>query len=256
MPTLPELQARFMRGILDGDHDSALGLIRTQTGCAAERIGIYVNNAASNFEESLRLSFPAVLRLVGDAYFSQCVSGYRRRYPSRSGDLQHTGASFAEFMGELHRDGEYRYLEDIARLEWLYQEALVAADHGPLDLGRLAAVLPDRYDELCFSLHPAAQLFASDFPALDIWEANVSAAEPKVIDLSQGSQRVLVARTRGRVEFYRLAPCEYRFLEALRSNATFATALRLALDYDAEFDAGAALRRFVLIDAIVEFKNP
>jgi hypothetical protein len=156
-------------------------------------------------------------------------------------------------MGGLHRRGEYRYLEDIARLEWLYQEALTAADHEPLDLSRLAGVPADRCIELCFSLHPAARLFTSDIPALQIWEANVGDAEPTVVDLTSGGDRVLLARTRGRLEFHRLGPGEHRFLEALRSCADFRSALDGALEIDPSFDGAAALQRFVLIHAIVDF---
>ena len=253
MPTLPEVQACFLRALLNGNSDPALPLISARTGYPAERLAIYANNAAANFEGSLRLCFPAVLRLVGDVYFSWCVSRYRRRYPSRSGDLQHAGASFASFMGGLHRRGEYRYLEDIARLEWLYQEALTAADHEPLDLSRLAGVPADRCIELCFSLHPAARLFTSDIPALQIWEANVGDAESTVVDLTSGGDRVLLARTRGRLEFHRLGPGEHRFLEALRSCADFRSALDGALEIDPSFDGAAALQRFVLIHAIVDF---
>lgn len=250
---LPELQERFLRALLGGSSNAALPLIGARTGCRNERLAIYANNAATNFEQSLRLCFPAVLRLVGAPYFSQCVSTYRRRHPSRSGDLQHAGASFAPFLDELHGRGEYRYLGDVARLEWLYQEALTAADHEPLDLDRLARVPADRCGELRFSLHPAARLFTSDVPALQIWEANVGESEPTTVDLRAGDDRLLLARTCGRLEFHRLEPGEHVFLAALRSHADFRSALDRALGCDPTFDGGAALRRFVLIHAIVDF---
>jgi hypothetical protein len=254
MPTLLELQYAFMNGILDGDPGAASEQIWPKGIDPSQRLGIYANNALANFVDSLRLSFPAVRRLVGDDYFDRCARGFRRQRPSRSGDLQHTGEGFSEYLLQLHRSDQYRYLADVARLEWLYQESLIAADHPPLDLARLGTVAPGEYGGLRFRLHPAARLFASDYPVVEIWEANVgSAAEPPVIDLGKGADRALLARGRGGLQIYRLSPAEYVFLNACRQREPFEAAVESAVAIDAAFDAGAALRRFVQADAIVDF---
>jgi hypothetical protein len=254
MPTLLELQHAFMRGILDGEPAAASREIWPKGIDPDQRLGIYANNALANFLDSLRLSFPAVRRLVGDDYFDQCGRSFHRQRPSRSGDLQHTGEGFAEYLLQMHRSDEYRYLIDIARLEWLYQESLLAADHPPLDLARLGAVSADDYGSLRFRLHPSARLFASDYPAVEIWEANVSSAEePPVIDLGSGADRALLARGRDGLQIYRLSPGEYVFLNACRQREPFDAAVESAVAADAAFDAGAALRRFVQADAIVDF---
>ncbi len=99
-------------------------------------------------------------------------------------------------MRELHAGDEFDYLADVARLEWLIQEALLAADHAPLDLAKLAALDPGAYDELRFELHPTLRLFSSPYPALRIWEANAHAAEPEPIDLGSGAVRMAVMRSR------------------------------------------------------------
>jgi Putative DNA-binding domain len=254
MPTLLELQQGFLRGILDGEPGAASDGIREKGIEPARRLGIYANNALSNFVDSLRLSFPAVRRLVGDDYFDQCARAFHRLRPSRSGDLQHTGEGYSEYLRQLHRLDEYRYLADVARLEWLYQESLIAADHLPLNLARLGAVAPDDYANLRFRLHPAARLFASDYPAVEIWQANVgSAAQPPVIDLRKGADRALLARGRGGLQIYPLSSGEYVFLNACRQREPFEAAVEAAVAADRAFDAGAALRRFVQAEAIVDF---
>jgi len=95
---------------------------------------------------------------------------------------------------------------------------------------------------------------AADLPALTCCE------EPMVANPAgrlraglRAGDRVLLARTRGRLEFHRLGPGEHRFLEALRSCADFRSALDGALEIDPSFDGAAALQRFVLIHAIVDF---
>ncbi len=124
MPTLPELQRDFMQAVLEGSCTPLLGEIVAGDRAPSQRLAIYANNAETNFIESLRLSFPAIRRLVGDAYFTQCAREYRAQHPSRSGDLQHVGAAFPDYWADRHGRDEFRYLADIARLEWLYQEAL------------------------------------------------------------------------------------------------------------------------------------
>ncbi len=220
----------------------------------AQRLGIYANTAQSNFISSLVSNYPAIQRLVGEDYFRQCARDFHRRHPSRSGDLQPAGAQFPSYLSALHGGDEYRYLGEIARLEWLIQEALLAADQGPLDLAALGTVAPSAYDELRFELHPSARLFLSPYPCLRIWEANVgSEAEPDLIDLSAGSDRLLLLRSLGQLRFHPLSEGEENFLRALQAHESFAAAIERGAP-DPDFDAAAALQRFVVAGAIVDFE--
>jgi hypothetical protein len=265
MPSLRELQRGILRSLLEGEpQPDALAQIIAPPGMhPAPILNLYANNARSHFIDALRSSYPAVRRLVGDEYFDQCARSFHARYPSRSGDLQPAGEHFPEHLLELHGAGEYRYLGEVARLEWLIEETLLAADHAPLDLGKLQAVPPEGYDDLRFSLHPSARLFASEFPCTAIWEANVgSDAEPPTIDLGSGHDRVLLTRERGRLRLHRLSAGEMRFLRSLQAADTFRAAVESGFGAHlpggaeeglaATFDAAAALRRFVAATVIVD----
>ncbi len=299
MTSLRELQRDFMRAILD-DPASAAAVPVVPNGLhAAQRLQVYAGNAHANFSSALELSYPVVRRLVGAAYFAQCARSFQREHPSRSGDLQPAGAPFPAYIDALHRGGEYRYLGDVARFEWLLQEALLAADHPPLDLGKLAAVATGDYDSLRFRLHPSVRLFESDYPCLAIWQANSAAEEPPVIDL-HGAPRERIAIMRSgstgwgaphvhgtglgaptAPRFHALSEGEQAFLAALQAAAPFAAAVEAgtaaaaaaaarAAPAEADavgaapasaaaagaapgFNAGDALRRFVLAAAIVDF---
>lgn len=258
MPTLLELQRTFLRGVLGaaGEAAAAGELLDAAQGDPARRVGVYANNAAANFLDSLRLSFPAVQRLTGDAYFDQAVARFREDHPSRSGDLQGAGAAFADYLAARHGADAYRYLGDVARLEWLYQESLLAADHAPFDLARLGRVPAAHYDALVFTLHPAARLFESAYPAYTIWDANTgSDAEPPLIDLDAGGERLLIARSGGRSRFHLLDGGEHGFLAALATGAVFADAIAAGADGKPEFDPAKTLQKFVLAGAIVDFSH-
>jgi hypothetical protein len=254
MPTLPELQADFLRAILDASPDGISAQVAAHPLTPARRLAVYANNSAANFHAALRATFPAICRLVGDDYFLRCARDFRRAHPSRSGDLGPAGAAFPGYLAARHAQDRFRYLGDVARLEWLYDECLTAAEHPAFEPMRLAALAVDDYDHVLFELHPAARLFASPFPAVAIWEANVASdAEPERIDLDRGGDRVLLIRGDQGVAFRSLGVGEQTFLEALARRRPLAAALALAADGDPGFDAASALPWLVQAGAIVDF---
>lgn len=262
MHSLRELQRGVMRAVLDAEPQLAAPLIASGGIAAGGTLGIYANTARSNFIESLIASFPVIRRLVGEDYFQQVARGFHAHHPSLSGDLQFAGAMFAQYLAQLHGADDYRYLSEVARLEWLIQETLLAADHPRFDLAKLQTVAPAGYDALVFRLHPSVRLFASEFPCVAIWQANSGDAEPPAIDLRTGPDRTLLTRDRGRLAFHCLSSGELGFLESLRDQETFAAAIargaHAAVEHASEalgpgFDATAVLRHWVLAGIIVDF---
>jgi hypothetical protein len=254
MLPLHELQSRVMAAILDHSREPAAELIVARGIAPAARLDIYANTARVNFIETLALSFPVVMRLVGADYFRQCGRDYHARHPSRHGDLQHVGAHFAEYLAERHQATEYSYLADVAALEWAYQESLVAADAPPLDLERLATVDPGGHAALRFLTHPAVRWVESAFPIFDIWSSNQeSVVEPPLVDLGAGGQRVLIHRSGDATLLRALSRPELVFLRAL--DAGFAAAVDAAAAADDEFDAADTLRQLVALQVITDFQQ-
>jgi hypothetical protein len=263
--SLRELQRDFLRAVLEDPASGAALPVKSDCIAAAQRLQVYARNVRGNFSSALESSYPVVRRLVGAPYFEQCARDFQREHPSRSGDLQPAGAPFPAYLHVLHRGGEYRYLGDVARFEWLVQEALLAADHAPFDLNKLAAVPPGDYDRIEFHLNPALRLFESRYPCLAIWQANTAAEEPPVIDLDSAPHERIAIIHHGELRFHVLSAGEHAFLAALALRMPFADAVEAATLATAaaaattaaaaavDFDAGAALRRFVAAAAIVDF---
>jgi hypothetical protein len=247
--SLRELQVSFMDSVLATGAPLANSIAHT----AVMGLSIYRTNVRANFSDALQSTYPAVERLVGAPYFRQVARDFQRRWPSLSGDLTHVGEHFSDYLAELHHADEFHYLAEIARLEWLIQESLLAIEHGPLDLAKLAAVAPAAYDMLHFVLHPSLRLYVSRYPALRIWEANVgSDALPDRIDLDSGTDRLAIVRPQWQLKFHRLNPGEESLLRALGEDAPFTDALEGAVALDGDFDASRALQRFVAEGLIVD----
>lgn len=258
MPSLRETQARFMDALLGFEpHTPRLSAtplaLDSITDATAARLDVYRANVRANFVDALRSTFPAVWRLVGEEYFRQIARRFQDLRPSRSGDLAAVGEFFPSYLRDLHPADQFSYLPDVARFEWLIEESLLEAEHAPLDLAKLSAVAVECYERLHFELHPTLRLFESQYPVLSIWEANVgSDAEPDVIALDGGADCLAIMRPQHQLKFHRLRRSEAGFLRALQEGATIADAIEAAGATGEEFDAGAALQRFVAAAVIVD----
>jgi hypothetical protein len=83
MPSLPELQAAFVRGVLD-PADAGIAELIVPAGVTAEaRLAVYRRNVLGNYAAALRDVYPAVLRLVGEPFFDRSRDWPRRPVPLR-----------------------------------------------------------------------------------------------------------------------------------------------------------------------------
>lgn len=254
MTSLRELQYAFAEAVLAGN---ALPICAEIVGNGippTSRIGIYRNNACEGFASTLRATFPVILRLAGDRWLRQTGEEYRRAHPSRSGNLHFVGERFGDWL-EQHLEGTpYAYFADVARLEWAYQEVLVAADRALFDPATLAAVDPHRHGALHFEIHPAARLVDSHYPVLRIWKRNQPGVEPHdTLDLDAGASRVLIIRRDDHVELRELPPGDFALARAFADGCDFAGAADAALRADADLDLGASISRIVRLGVLVDF---
>lgn len=261
MPALRELQYRFGAALAGGDSAMIEPYIRAAGIEPARRIAIYRNNWHENSLATLAAAYPVVKRLVGDGYFRQVSRDFQSICPSQAGDLHRLGAPFADYLEQRLGRTAFAYLADVARLEWAYQEVLVAAEHATLAVERLQAVPQSRWPDLGFLLHPAVRLVRSDYPVLTIWsahqpgpdDAGAAAIDSTTIDLDSGGECVLLRRTTHDVEMLRLPRAEFAFLLTLARGSSLAAAAAHADALDSTFDLALALRRHVALAVLVDF---
>jgi hypothetical protein len=253
MTSLRELQQSFVDGVLLGD-TARIGALIRRNGIAPERrVGIYRNNAVEGFLKTMRATFPVLLRLAGENWFLQTAREYMHRFPSRCGNVHYIGEHFADFLDGHLAGSDHLYFADVARLEWAYQQVLVAADHPHFEIAALATVPPANYEALTFETHPAMRLVSSPYPILAIWKANQPDADIAPIHLDDGPSRVLIIRREDHVELRELAAGEFVLLNAFGNGDSFAKAADAALQADAAIDLGAALAHIMQLGTLVDF---
>ncbi len=124
MQTLCERQSGLVRAILTG---AATDLaIRKGPVPATAALAVHRNTVIGALVNALRLAYPSVLALVGDAYFETAASGFAQAHPPLAARLTGYGTAFAGYL--VARTPSLPYLEDVARLDWALECAAAAPD--------------------------------------------------------------------------------------------------------------------------------
>ena len=112
------------------------------TLAAMERLDIYRRNVTAAHSEALRRVYPVCLEILGERSFASFARDYVRDYPSTSPDLNNYGEHFAALLARRTASiatlAQFRYLPDLARLEWHWHAAYYQADDEPFDFDAFA----------------------------------------------------------------------------------------------------------------------
>jgi Putative DNA-binding domain len=222
----------------------------------AERFGVYRASLIANLTNALRATFPVVDRLVGTEFLDAMAAAYIGGHPSASGDLHEYGATFPDFVAGFEPARELVYLPDVARLEWLAHEAFHAAEAGPLELERLAAVPPGRHGGLHFCPHPSVRLLRSDYPVHRIWQVNQEAyAGDATVRLDEGGVHLAVLRQGLEIVLLPLTPGAWAMAGGFLAGSDFTTAWERATTAEPELDAGPALYALIAQGVVAAFRD-
>jgi Putative DNA-binding domain len=215
VPTLLELQRAMRASLLDGSDGPAAAMLAENV--PADRLNIYRNTFVTGVTKALRLSYPAVHRLVGDDFFAGAAALFIAQHPPRAAYLDEYGADFPQFLSGFEPAASLEYLADVASLEWAVNRAIHALDIEPLDLARLAALAPEDQARISFMPHPSIGLLCADYPVDVIWRGVLGGDDAALaaVDLSSGPVCLLVERRATGVEVSRLDAAVWRFAHAV-----------------------------------------
>ncbi len=244
MPALLELQRAFAASMLREENDGVCGAIVEEGFTAAERLRVYRNTCRAVLIETLRMTHPAVDRLVGRDFFDMAAARFMHAHPPQSGYLNEYGGEFADFLAAFGPASELPYLADVARFEWALGVAANAADAPVLGPLTVAAVDPQGHAALRFEPHPSVSFLTLAYPADQIADAVLAGNEAAMaqIDLSSGPVRLVVHRGPDGVEAERLEPGAYEFVSRLCAGEALGRLLESA-PADAPLFLAAQLRK-------------
>jgi Putative DNA-binding domain len=233
-PGLPELQRAMREGLVEGEDDDLRSHVVADGLDASQRLDVYRNTYASVLTTALRLSYPAVHRLVGADFFEGAARVFITAHPPSTACLDLYGAQFAAFLADFDPARSLEYLPDVARLEWAVNRALHAHDAPPLSPDRLRELAGLDGAQATLVAHPAVSTLRSQYPVDVVWRAvlDEDGAALGGVDLLNDPTWLLVERTSMGVNVQRMAQAPWRFTAALCGGATLDRALAEATDFD------------------------
>lgn len=224
-------QADFARSLLDPDR-----AVPPMIVARGNRFDIYRNNVLASLTSALASTFPVVEKMVGSEYFAALASAFIRETPPTSRILAEYGGVFPLFVETFPPLANFPYLADVARLEWLRQEAIRSPDDPQRDTP-LASIEVEALMERKLVLAPSARLLTSPHPVATLWRLHQDPepAQPE----EWRSERVMIFRQDRGLAHAVLEEPDFVFLATLGTFETLGDALWALQDAD---DASRALR--------------
>ena len=248
MPSHPDLVAEFAGGLASGALPP--GVTARDPGEAARRFAIHRNNIAHSLGEALAARFPAIRRLVGDAFFAALARAFALAHPPASPVLLGWGGEMPAFLERFPPVASLPYLADVARVETARGEAFHAADRDPLPPEALAAAAADP-GAARLALHPSVRIVALRHAGATIWAANQPGRAPDGIDVLR-PEIALVLRDRAfDVPVRVIGAGDAAFLAALAAGAPALRAAGVAARAEPGHDPGAILALLARAGALV-----
>lgn len=197
------------------------------TGATTAGLLVYRNNVMHSLSTALLAQYPAVSALVGTDFSAALARDYIRAFPADNPVLAFYGEHMAAFIKQHHACVSLPWLADVARLEWLCQNALHAADDELLATQDLLQLDTELLGAVNLQLHSSAVLFTSQWPVHDIRNESLQ-ADPQTVALDQKQKaQLLIYRKGWDVEVVALQAAPFLLLSALQQGSTLETSWHL-----------------------------
>ena len=141
--------------------------IQAIDGPVAGAMAVYRNTVIHGAVEALKSNYPVVAQIVGDEMFEGLAAEYALASPPRSPVLALYGEAFPDWLKQQEWVADLPYLPDVATVERLHVECLMAADADALTAGD-----PSELSGRRLKLHPAVRFTWVPTPAMSIWLAH------------------------------------------------------------------------------------
>ena len=222
-------------------------------GTAGGAMAVYRNTVFHGAVEALRANFPVVEQIIGEEMFEHVAVDFASTCPPRDPVLALYGAEFADWLTHQKWISDLSYLPDVARVERLHVECLLATDRGPASLEEAMRISWHTNGRL--RLHPALRFSWLSTPAMSIWLAHQRPVPSEIAPEWKPEGALFARPSPFVVHAPRIGPVANRILSGIRLgetvSASMATAARLypSEDCAAVFASLANLGAFIVPDS-------
>ena len=199
-----------IKGIIPAGQNRLFNCDENKIRIAAE---IYSNNIISSRANALKMTYPATVNCLGEAYFNQKAREFAESEQGDGTNLNLYGAGFGAFLSAAPECAPYPFLRDLCDFEYACRRVSLAPE---CESPEPETVIKDieRYASLLF-LGDCVTFLTSDYPVLDIAEYCLGRRE----DLPESkavSKSYLIYRPAEAVKIQEVTPPEIALIQTLR----------------------------------------
>jgi hypothetical protein len=229
-PDLKAIQAAFKRHLMLQDNDIVDHVVDSDRLASRDRLAIYGNAYYARLMEALEQDYETLHVLLGDEEFIRLCENYITSFPSKHPSLRWYGQHMADFLTDQQPYRDHPYLAELACFEWTFTLAFDAADAPSATEATAAAVPPDRWPNLTFSLHPSVHWFGYHWNILPVWRAAKDDDVMPEITRLESQEYCIVWRHQLTTQFRTLDADEVSMMKGIQARENFAQLCeRLAL---------------------------
>ncbi len=227
--TLLDTQIRLAASLVPrasrADRARAARLIAQNARIPAElALEIYRNNVSGALTKALTAAYPACLSVLGESCFNAVADLFIAQTPSDQPDLNRYDRRFGDFLDDWVDTqtslSDYRYLGDLARLEWLCHRAYYAADDVPFDFAAFARLQTEARATLRFRLGHCEGLLRSTYPVMEIRDINLPHSAETGVRVGELPEHLVVWRPQGLAKVQCVDATTFQVLTACRDGKT------------------------------------
>lgn len=233
-PNLKSYQALMEHSLLadalDDNCDELMALFATKGEVSTSkdeaelRLAIYRNNVMHSLTTALGDLYPVIKKLIGDDCFKAAATEFVRLHPPKHAALLHYGEEFSEFISTFLPCVDLPFLADVARLEFVQNQAYHQADSEVLDPQMLGQVPAEQLASVSFTVVNSLYFLDSVWPIDEIWQQNQQ-QEQQTIDLDNAlAANLIVYREELAVQIVNLDINCYVLLSQLKLGKTIGIA--------------------------------
>ncbi len=134
-----------------------------------DRLAIYGDGYFARLTDCLGHNLPALKNVLGDSAFESLAKSYLTKHPSTFRSVDEVGHRLPEFLAARPNFGPWKFLPDLARLEWACHRAFYADDGLAVDPTAVSSRPPSDWENARLVFSPSVRWIRLRWPVIALW---------------------------------------------------------------------------------------
>ena len=211
-----------------------------------KRLAIHARNYETSLVKALLGKFPATHWLVGTPFLAEAAREFIRVRPPDAPCIAEYGEDFPAFLATRPLADRVPYMRWFAELEWHVGHVSIAVDRTCLEpRRRCRALTATSLADATLAIQPGVRYLQAPWPIDELMQLYLMEKAPDHFHLAAVDVRLEIRGARGEFRINRLDAAELEFRVAIQGGRTIGSAAELALEADADFDAGRCFAKLM-----------